>query len=67
MRDVSHLLLRYVEEVEHAVVAHHSQPAIPRQGLQAHAKQGAFFPGETLEDAIEREHCGPPEQQRRQA
>ena len=29
MRDITHLLLRYIKEVKHAIVAHYSQPAIP--------------------------------------
>ena len=29
MRDVAHLLLRYIKEIQYAVVAHNSQPAIP--------------------------------------
>ena len=29
MWDVAHLLLRYIKEIQYAVVAHDSQPAIP--------------------------------------
>ena len=29
MWDIAHLLLWYIKEVKHAIVAHYSQPAIP--------------------------------------